>query len=198
MYIQEKDDQNNVPIYQQICCITFRESSSGPVFGNEIEKKRFLDILLNATKNSSVRIYAYCVLDREGYVLAAVRTEEELERVMENVKENFILHYQKRFPDSVLSIVKIVKWMPQCGEKELLEACMELHMLPIRQGYSQSELDYWWSSLNEYILRYRSGIIYPDILLKKLSRDSKSAVRKMKALHRKRRDRMMSVERSLL
>ena len=69
MYIQEKESPNHKPIYQQICCIIFRESSSGPVFGNEIEKKHFLDILLNAIKNKSVRVYAYCVLDETGYIL---------------------------------------------------------------------------------------------------------------------------------
>lgn len=49
MYIQEKGANRN--ICQQVCCITFGETSSGPVFGNEIEKKRFLDMLLNAIQD---------------------------------------------------------------------------------------------------------------------------------------------------
>ena len=63
MYIQEKGANRN--ICQQVCCITFGETSSGPVFGNEIEKKRFLDMLLNAIQDLKINVYAYCVLDYE-------------------------------------------------------------------------------------------------------------------------------------
>ena len=52
MYIQEKGANRN--ICQQVCCITFGETSSGPVFGNEIEKKRFLDMLLNAIQDLKI------------------------------------------------------------------------------------------------------------------------------------------------
>lgn len=68
MYIQEKGANRN--ICQQVCCITFGETSSGPVFGNEIEKKRFLDMLLNAIQDLKINVYAYCVLDYEAYILA--------------------------------------------------------------------------------------------------------------------------------
>ena len=56
MYIQEKGANRN--ICQQVCCITFGETSSGPVFGNEIEKKRFLDMLLNAIQDLKINVYA--------------------------------------------------------------------------------------------------------------------------------------------
>ena len=72
MYIQEKGANRN--ICQQVCCITFGETSSGPVFGNEIEKKRFLDMLLNAIQDLKINVYAYCVLDYEAYILATAVT----------------------------------------------------------------------------------------------------------------------------
>lgn len=188
MYIQEKSNQNNTPIYQQICCITFRESSSGPVFGNEIEKKRFLDMLLSAVKNSCVRIYAYCILDKEGYILASAKNEQEAESMMENIKENFTEYYKERFPESTIALEHICQWIDLYQKEELIHACLEVHLLPVKHGYAKQEQDYWWSSLKEYMLRYRSGIIYPEILLKRLDPNSRSAVRKLKALHRKQRE----------
>ena len=70
MYIQEKGANRN--ICQQVCCITFGETSSGPVFGNEIEKKRFLDMLLNAIQDLKINVYVYRVLDYEAYISETV------------------------------------------------------------------------------------------------------------------------------
>lgn len=186
MYIQEKEIPNHKPIYQQICCIIFRESSSGPVFGNEIEKKHFLDILLNAIKNKSVRVYAYCVLDETGYILMSAKTEQIMSEIMDRVREDFAVYYKKRFPGSSAAFEYEFQWLELCKSEQLIQACIELHLLPVRHGYAKQEQDYWWSSLKEYMLKYRSGIIYPEILLKRLDLNARGAVRKMKTLHRKR------------
>ena len=98
MYIQEKGANRN--ICQQVCCITFGETSSGPVFGNEIEKKRFLDMLLNAIQDLKINVYAYCVLDYEAYILATADGRKKIRLAMQKTKQQFREHYRKRFPES--------------------------------------------------------------------------------------------------
>ena len=98
MYIQEKGANRN--ICQQVCCITFGETSSGPVFGNEIEKKRFLDMLLNAIQDLKINVYAYCVLDYEAYILATADGRKKIRLAMQKTKQQFQEHYRKRFPES--------------------------------------------------------------------------------------------------
>ena len=151
----------------------------------KLKKMHFLDILLNAIKNKSVRVYAYCVLDETGYILMSAKTEQIMSEIMDRVREDFAVCYNKRFPGSSAAFEYEFQWLELCKSEQLIQACIELHLLPVRHGYAKQEQDYWWSSLKEYMLKYRSGIIYPEILLKRLDLNARGAVRKMKTLHRK-------------
>ena len=178
MYIQEKGANRN--ICQQVCCITFGETSSGPVFGNEIEKKRFLDMLLNAIQDLKINVYAYCVLDYEAYILATADGRKKIRLAMQQFRE----HYRKRFPESKEKFQIEYEWLKGYDMKQIMQLGIAFHFLPVRYNYVQMPEDYWWTSLKEYELRYRSGIIRPEIFLTKLAGSQKQALRKIKALHR--------------
>lgn len=182
MYIQEKGANRN--ICQQVCCITFGETSSGPVFGNEIEKKRFLDMLLNAIQDLKINVYAYCVLDYEAYILATADGRKKIRLAMQKTKQQFREHYRKRFPESKEKFQIEYEWLKGYDMKQIMQLGIAFHFLPVRYNYVQMPEDYWWTSLKEYELRYRSGIIRPEIFLTKLAGSHKQALRKIKALHR--------------
>lgn len=182
MYIQEKGANRN--ICQQVCCITFGETSSGPVFGNEIEKKRFLDMLLNAIQDLKINVYAYCVLDYEAYILATADGRKKIRLAMQKTKQQFREHYRKRFPESKEKFQIEYEWLKGYDMKQIMQLGIAFHFLPVRYNYVQMPEDYWWTSLKEYELRYRSGIIRPEIFLTKLAGSQKQALRKIKALHR--------------
>lgn len=182
MYIQEKGANRN--ICQQVCCINFGETSSGPVFGNEIEKKRFLDMLLNAIQDLKINVYAYCVLDYEAYILATADGRKKIRLAMQKTKQQFREHYRKRFPESKEKFQIEYEWLKGYDMKQIMQLGIAFHFLPVRYNYVQMPEDYWWTSLKEYELRYRSGIIRPEIFLTKLAGSQKQALRKIKALHR--------------
>ena len=179
---QEKGANRN--ICQQVCCITFGETSSGPVFGNEIEKKRFLDMLLNAIQDLKINVYAYCVLDYEAYILATADGRKKIRLAMQKTKQQFREHYRKRFPESKEKFQIEYEWLKGYDMKQIMQLGIAFHFLPVRYNYVQMPEDYWWTSLKEYELRYRSGIIRPEIFLTKLAGSQKQALRKIKALHR--------------
>ena len=179
MYIQEKGANRN--ICQQVCCITFGETSSGPVFGNEIEKKRFLDMLLNAIQDLKINVYAYCVLDYEAYILATADGRKKIRLAMQKTKQQFREHYRKRFPESKEKFQIEYEWLKGYDMKQIMQLGIAFHFLPVRYNYVQMPEDYWWTSLKEYELRYRSGIIRPEIFLTKLAGSQKQALRKIKA-----------------
>lgn len=182
MYIQEKGANRN--ICQQVCCINFGETSSGPVFGNEIEKKRFLDMLLNAIQDLKINVYAYCVLDYEAYILATADGRKKIRLAMQKTKQQFQEHYRKRFPESKEKFQIEYEWLKGYDMKQIMQLGIAFHFLPVRYNYVQMPEDYWWTSLKEYELRYHSGIIRPEIFLTKLAGSQKQALRKIKALHR--------------
>lgn len=160
------------------------ETSSGPVFGNEIEKKRFLDMLLNAIQDLKINVYAYCVLDYEAYILATADGRKKIRLAMQKTKQQFREHYRKRFPESKEKFQIEYEWLKGYDMKQIMQLGIAFHFLPVRYNYVQMPEDYWWTSLKEYELRYRSGIIRPEIFLTKLAGSQKQALRKIKALHR--------------
>ena len=161
MYIQEKGANRN--ICQQVCCITFGETSSGPVFGNEIEKSVSLDMLLNAIQDLKINVYAYCVLDYEAYILATADGRKKIRLAMQKTKQQFREHYRKRFPESKEKFQIEYEWLKGYDMKQIMQLGIAFHFLPVRYNYVQMPEDYWWTSLKEYELRYRSGIIRPEI-----------------------------------
>ncbi len=180
MYIQENSVKMGSLVNQHVCCIIFREASSGPVFGNEIEKKRFLDILLKARQISDAEIYAYCILDRVSYILAGVGQKDSIRLTTEQVKEDFEACYRKAYPREQINICCEFQWMERLTWERIAAGCARLQQLPVLCLRVAQAEDYWWSSLKEYLLRYRSGIIRPEFLLEVFDSDRRRAVLKMK------------------
>ena len=65
--------------------------------------------------------------------------------------------------------------------KQIMQLGIAFHFLPVRYNYVQMPEDYWRTSLKEYELRYRSGIIRPEIFLTKLAGSQKQALQKIKS-----------------
>ena len=103
---------------------------------------------------------------------------------MQKTKQQFREHYRKRFPESKEKFQIEYEWLKGYDMKQIMQLGIAFHFLPVRYNYVQMPEDYWWTSLKEYELRYRSGIIRPEIFLTKLAGSQKQALRKIKALHR--------------
>lgn len=182
MHIQENSVTTKVFVNQQVCCIIFREASSGPIFGNEIEKKRFLDMLLDTRQSFCTEIYAYCILDGKAYILAGAERRREIESAAVHLKTKFELYYQKNYPGEMTSLCCGMRWLEYVSWESVALECVKLHQLPVKDMRVERSEDYWWSSLKEYLLRYQSGIIRPQTLLEGLDLDRRSALRKMRTL----------------
>ena len=82
---------------------------------------------------------------------------------MQKTKQQFREHYRKRFPESKEKFQIEYEWLKGYDMKQIMQLGIAFHFLPVRYNYVQMPEDYWWTSLKEYELRYRSGIIRPEI-----------------------------------
>ena len=120
----------------------------------------------------------------EAYILATADGRKKIRLAMQKTKQQFQEHYRKRFPESKEKFQIEYEWLKGYDMKQIMQLGIAFHFLPVRYNYVQMPEDYWWTSLKEYELRYRSGIIRPEIFLTKLAGSQKQALRKIKALHR--------------
>ena len=73
--------------------------------------------------------------------------------------------------------------LPVTNEEELVENCMELHFLPMREKLVRKPEDYWWSSYLEYRRGTGRRIVHTERVLNYLDEDRKRAMRKFVCLH---------------
>lgn len=171
-------------LQSQIYCAILKESTSKPVFRDEIEKKKFLDLLLEARWKFPVEWYAYCVLDETAFLLMGADEQKPAVWALEYLRTKFAEYYACKYhaEDILLQY--------RCSEKgirtkrEILEECVQLHEKPRRLGWVENAEYYWWSSMKEYVRKYESGIVCPEPILESLDPDMRKAVQKLRKLQK--------------
>lgn len=167
---------------QQIYYTVLKARGSDLMFMDEIEKKHFLDILLGIRIRFKMEVFAYCVLDGEAHILAGESQNEMQEQVWESLKKEFARYHEKMHGKNLLDIYYEISDAGVMEDTQILAACIKMHMLPVVYKRVQQAEDYWWSSLKEYQLRYRSGIVLAGELLSCLDENHRIAARMFRKL----------------
>lgn len=162
----------------------FREDSAVAIFANEIQKKHFLDMLLDVRETFPVEIYAYCVLDREVQLLVGETEEGEAGAAVEHLERRYRRYCQPIFGRTI-SIGCNLEYLGALSFHTVLDIVLEIHRLPVIYQRVQEAEDYWWSSLTEYLMKYRWGIIRPELLLNMLDANPARAVKVMRKIQKR-------------
>lgn len=185
MHIQEIAHKSNTPFCGQVCHTILQEKHSKAIFMDEIEKKLFLDMLLDIRNQFSLDIYAYCVLDAKAHMLVDTAAGINLEKALAQLEQCFALHYEVRYPGMSPILFHQSCYTDIQFPEQLMEMCVQLHAMPQKLGYVRAAGDYWWSSLKEYLLRCQTGILKTECILEALDADRKRAARKFRKLQSK-------------
>lgn len=182
MNIQEMKNKSNDSANYQIYCAILRETTSKPVFQDEIRKKNFLDMLLDMRKRFSVEVYAYCVMDGEAFLLTGVTQRGQMDMAVGHLEKMFERYYNHQYPEKTISLYHDILMKGSISKPRILEECIWIHEMPHMQGWVRKAEDYWWSSLKEYLLKYQSGIIQPEPMLECLDSNRRKALQKLRRL----------------
>lgn len=63
--------------------------------------------------------------------------------------------------------------------------CGKIHLIPVVCHTVKNLGDYWWCSYNDYIGRYKTGIIDTEVWMNYLDADQETALYKFKGYHRR-------------
>lgn len=151
------------------------------IFADERNKKHLLDCVLNMHENQNWPVYGFCVTDDAAYVITA-GLEAELRQEAEQSIQLFYNAYEGQSGEDCALQIQV---QPIRSINELVEQCVELHRLPIVDGYVKNLGDYWWSSYRTYVGGYVWPMVSCSVILQALSMDEQKAQNKFRAMHRK-------------
>ena len=156
------------------------------VFADEIDKKKFLDIVALVRRKIEFRIFAYCITDTEVHMVISTHNSRVNTKVLKEVTREFSRYYNQNADHRLQKRI--------CGyyESEEIEGwvnvfkyCGKIHLIPVVCHTVKNLGDYWWCSYNDYIGRYKTGIIDTEVWMNYLDADQETALYKFKGYHRR-------------
>lgn len=119
-------------------------------FVDDVVKYKITKILTDIKQKHDLIIHTYCILDDVLYLLAQASKQSESVAFWEEPIALLTKVCQDFHRDEQESHSYYCRIDKKSGD-ELVEGCIQLHLLPVRQGYALHAVDYWWSGYHEYV-----------------------------------------------
>lgn len=158
------------------------EEYSSHIFNDEIDRKRFLDIIRAVLNKNKSEIYAFCLLEHEVYMLLDIQDLKLTKLILNQMSQEY-LHYKQV---STLTFCSSFEYKKEMTVTDLLEYCRNIHMLPVERKLVKELEDYWWSSYRNYIKKYSVNMVNTSILIALLDENETKAVSKFRKFHENR------------
>lgn len=148
------------------------------LFEDEIQKKKFLDVVVNVREEKDVPVLAYCVLDNEAYLILGEGKREKIRRFLDKIKEQYHGQQTAEGDPWGKSTVKEITM-----EQAVNIYCIRLHTLALVRELVTRPEDYWWCSYRDYLGREWINLPQKEQILSYLAEDSGKAMRLFRRQH---------------
>lgn len=157
--------------------VMLRGNERKPIFLDEDDKKKFVNIMLQKKDGAASRLYAYCIMDNHIHAVIQEVTQP-LERFMKRIAVTYAAYFNKKYHR--IGHVFQDRFRSEAIEDEayLLSVIRYIHKNPFHQGLSPT-INYPWSSYPSYIGYKESFPLLPEMddILDRFSTNRKNALR---------------------
>lgn len=161
-----------------------RGNERKPVFLDEEDKKKFVDIILQKKDGAASRLYAYCVMDNHVHMVIQ-EVEQPLERLMKRIGVTYAAYFNKKY--NRIGHVFQDRFRSEAIEDEayLLNVIRYIHKNPFGPERSPTT-NYPWSSYPSYA-GHKEKIfpLLPEMedILSQFSSNRKNAIQRFCEFH---------------
>lgn len=160
-----------------------RGNERKPVFLDEEDKRKFVDILLQKKEGAASLLYAYCVMDNHVHMVIQ-EAGQLLDRLMKRIGITYAAYFNKKYNRVGHVFQDRFRSEPIDDEAYLLSVIRYIHKNPFGSERSPAQ-NYLWSSYPSYIGFKDSRPLLPEMedILGRFSSDRKSAVQCFNEFH---------------
>jgi putative transposase len=165
--------------------VMLRGNERKPVFLDEEDKNRYVEIMLQKKEAAGSHLYAYCIMDNHVHmVIRELENGQPLETLMKRIGVTYALYFNKKYKR--VGHVFQDRFRSEVIEDEsyLLSVIRYVHRNPVKSEMVQ-ELNYSWSSYHWYIGFKKNLPLLPEMedVLGQFSQDRRTAVKGFTEFH---------------
>ena len=148
--------------------ITARGNERRPIFIDDEDRLRFLNILKELKESQQIILYCYCLMTNHYHLLLETPFGN-LIRNMHTIQTRYTMYFNSRQRRAGHLFQGRYKSLIVDKDNYLLELSRYIHLNPLRAGIVKRAADYNWSSCKDY-LQERVGIVDRYFILSKFGR----------------------------
>lgn len=123
-----------------------RGNDRQPIFRDDVDRRRYLETLLDVTRTNRVAVHAYVLMDDHMHMLATPATAEGLSRAMQSLGRRYVGWFNARHQRSGTLWEGRFRCAVIETERYLLACMCFIELNPVRAGMVARAADYPWSS----------------------------------------------------
>lgn len=160
------------------------------IFHDELDYRKFLEVLKEAKKKSGFAVHAYCIMNNHVHMLIEEK-EESLGVIMKRIGSSYVYWYNRRYDRVGHLFQGRYRSQPIDDERYLLTVLRYIHQNPVKARIKVHCKDYRWSSYREYLytedkkVSLHHGILLTDtsFMLSLFAIEGKRGLERFKGFH---------------
>jgi putative transposase len=128
-----------------------RGQPASPVFLDDVDRQRYLDVLVDSARSNAVAIHAFVLLDGEIRLLVTPRDGDGLGRLMQRVGRRYVPAFNQRHATTGTLWTGRFESAVLDPERYLLPAIRFVETAPVRAGVVAQARDWPWSSARRHV-----------------------------------------------
>ncbi|HEX7382163.1 MAG TPA: transposase [Nevskiaceae bacterium] len=141
-----------------------RGNNGQPVFKDDDDRARLLELWAEYSRQEHVAIHAYVLMDNHIHLLATPTTADGLSRLMQAVGRRYVQYYNRRHERSGTLWEGRFRSSVVQSDRYLLACMVYIDLNPVRAGMVAKPADYWWSSHRHYVGQVADRLVTPHPL----------------------------------
>ena len=147
--------------------IMIRGINQQQIFEDEEDNEKFLEVIKECKAISGYKVYAYCLMCNHVHLLLKEETEN-LEQIFKRVGGRYVYWYNNKYQRVGHLFQDRFKSEAVESDRYLLTVLRYIHQNPIKAGIG--DMDYRYSSYNEYIKRQENKLADTDLIFGMMTR----------------------------
>lgn len=132
--------------------IILRGINKQVIFHDELDYRKFLEVLQDVKTISGFGIHAYCIMNNHVHILIEEK-EEPLSTIMQRIGSRYVYWYNHRYDRVGHLFQGRYRSQPVNDAKYLFTVLRYIHQNPVKARIRAHCSDYRWSSYREYLYR---------------------------------------------